>query len=126
MVYFTLMKKKILLAEDDEPIVEVVKIILQNEGYEVLTADRGEAVHAIVASDHPDMIILDIWLFGEDGGKIAKELKAKSQSQNIPLILMSANSETEKITRSVGANDFLLKPFNIEDLLYIVRKYIKS
>jgi len=123
---FYSMKKKILLAEDDQPIIEVVRIILQNEGYEVLVANHGEAVHTIVERDHPDMIILDIWLFGEDGGKIAKEIKAKSESRHIPLILMSANSETEKITQAVGANDFLLKPFNIEDLLYIVRKYIKS
>lgn len=120
------MKKKVLIAEDDKAIIEVVKIILENEGYEVLTADQGEIVHKTIAQHNPDVILLDIWLYGEDGGQIAKEIKAKTKTKHIPIVLMSANNETEKITKEVGANDFLLKPFNIDDLLYIVRKYIKS
>lgn len=120
------MKKKILIAEDDKAIVEVVKIILENEGYEVLFADQGEAVHKAVIEYKPDMILLDIWLFGEDGGEIAKEIKSKSHSKSIPLVMMSANNETEKITKETGANDFLLKPFNIDDLIGIVRKHTKS
>lgn len=120
------MKKKILVAEDDKAIIEVVKIILENEGYDVLMADQGEAIHQAISKHSPDMILLDIWLFGEDGGQIAKTIKSKSHTKDIPLVLMSANNETEKITKEVGADDFLLKPFNIDDLLYIVRKYIRS
>jgi DNA-binding response OmpR family regulator len=120
------MKKKILVAEDDKAIIEVVKIILENEGYEVLTADQGDTVYKAVDEYAPDMILLDIWLFGEDGGKIAKTIKAKANMKHIPLVMMSANNETEKITKEAGADDFLLKPFNIEDLLYMVKKYTKS
>ena len=120
------MKKKILVAEDDKAIIDVVKIILESEGYEVLTADQGETVHKIIKHHKPDMILLDIWLYGEDGGEIAKKIKATSEAKDMPIVLMSANNETEKITKRVGANDFLLKPFNIDDLLYIVRKYVKS
>src|SRR5579863_3467641 len=113
------MKKKILIAEDDRAIIDVVKIILENEGYEVFTADQGEIVHKTIDEQMPDAVLLDIWLYGEDGGQIAKEIKGKSKTKHIPVILMSANNETEKITKQVGADDFLLKPFNIEDLLYI-------
>jgi len=120
------MKKKVLIAEDDKAIVDVVKIILENDGFEVYTANQGKAVHETIAQHSPDMILMDIWLFGEDGGKIAKQLKSKSETKIIPLVLMSANNATEKITKEVGADDFLLKPFNIDDLLYIVRKYAKS
>lgn len=120
------MKKKILVAEDDKAIIEVVKIILENDGYEVLTADQGEIVHKTIKEHKPDVILLDIWLYGEDGGQIARHIKTKSATSHIPIILMSANNETEKITKEVGANDFLLKPFNIDDLLYIVRKYSGS
>jgi DNA-binding response OmpR family regulator len=120
------MKKKILIAEDDKAIIEVVKIILENEGYEVFTADQGKAIYEVIDKNSPHLVLLDIWLFGEDGGEIAKTIKGKSQSKNIPLILMSANNETEKITKAVGADDFLLKPFDIDDLLHIVRKYITS
>ena len=120
------MKKKILVAEDDKAIIEVVKIILENEGYEVITADQGAHVYKAVETHAPDMILLDIWLFGEDGGQIAKTIKSKAHTKNIPLIMMSANNETEKITKESGADGFLLKPFNIEDLIYIVRKHTKS
>ena len=120
------MKRKILVAEDDKAIVDVVKIILESEGYDVFTADQSKIVHETIALHNPDMILMDIWLFGEDGGQIAKTIKSKSQTKDIPLVLMSANNATEKITRQVGADDFLLKPFNIDDLLSIVRKYVKS
>jgi DNA-binding response OmpR family regulator len=120
------MKKKILIAEDDKAIIEVVRIILENEGYEVFQASQGEQVHAAIDKHSPDMILLDIWLFGEDGGQIARVIKGKPKTKDIPLVMMSANNETEKITKESGADDFLLKPFNIEDLLYIVKKHIKS
>jgi DNA-binding response OmpR family regulator len=120
------MKKKILIAEDDKAIIDVVKIILEGEGYDVLTADQGDVVHKVIHQENPDIVILDIWLFGEDGGEIAREIKTNPQTKHIPLVLMSAHNETEKITKSVGADDFLLKPFDIDDLLSIVRKHIKS
>lgn len=120
------MKKKILIAEDDKAITEVVKLILDNEGYEVFTADQGKIIYKIVDKNKPDIILLDIWLYGEDGGQIAKHIRSKNETKHIPIVLMSANNETEKITKEVGADDFLLKPFDIDELLHIVRKYIGS
>ncbi|MBA3723341.1 MAG: response regulator [Candidatus Levybacteria bacterium] len=120
------MKKKVLVAEDDKAIIEVVRIILENEGYEVITADQGERVYKAVDMHLPDMILLDIWLFGEDGGEIAKNIKGKPHTKHIPLVMMSANNETEKITKESGADGFLLKPFNIDDLLAMVKHHTKS
>ncbi len=117
------MKKKILIAEDDRAILEVVKIILENEGYDTLPVDREEAIRELFKTEFPDLILLDIWLSGEDGGKIAKSLKANNATSHIPVIIMSANNETEKIAKESGADDFLLKPFNLDDLLHVVKKY---
>ena len=117
------MKKKILLAEDDQAIVEVVKIILEQDGYAIIAADSEQAIHAALDEHKPDLILLDIWLSGHDGGEIAKLLKAKRETQHIPIIMISANNETEKIAKESNADDFLLKPFDIDDLLRIVRKY---
>lgn len=119
------MNKKILVAEDDRSILEVVKIILEQEGYTTVYADKEEVIYKIIKDEKPDLILLDIWLGGSDGGKIAKTVKSDKQSKHIPIIMISANNETEKITKEAGANDFLLKPFNIEDLLNIVRKHLK-
>jgi CheY-like chemotaxis protein len=118
------MKKKILIAEDDKAIIEVVKIILENEGYIIIATDREEAIYDALKEHTPDLILLDIWLSGEDGGQIAKHLKEKEDTKHIPIVIMSANNETEKITKDAGADDFLLKPFNIDDLLYIVKKHL--
>ncbi len=117
------MNKKVLVAEDDQAILEVVKILLENEGFAIQTTDREERIYEILLEDPPDLILLDIWLSGHDGGKIAKDLKSSDKTKHIPIIMMSANNQTEKITKDSGADGFLLKPFNIDDLLHIVRKH---
>lgn len=117
------MTKKILIAEDDTAILEVMKIILEGEKYEIISTDDKNTIYSLVLSQKPSLILLDIWLSGYDGGKIAKTLKANNETKNIPLIMISANNETEKITKESGANDFLLKPFDIDDLINIVKKY---
>jgi DNA-binding response OmpR family regulator len=119
------MKKKILVAEDDRAILEVVKIILEQEGFDTLFADREETIRSIIRDHKPDLILLDIWLGGSDGGKIAKSFKNDKQTKHIPIVMISANNETEKITKEAGADGFLLKPFNIDDLLQIVRKHLQ-
>ena len=120
------MNKKILVAEDDRAILEVVKIILEQEGYTTVFADKEDVIYKIIKEQKPDLMLLDIWLGGSNGGKIAKTIKSDKQTQHIPIIMISANNETEKITREAGADDFLLKPFNIDDLLNIVRKHVKT
>ncbi len=114
------MAKKILIAEDDEAILDVVKSILESEGHTVLIPRDEHHLYKIVHEEVPDLILLDIWLQGADGGKIAKNLKAKPATKDIPVILMSANNSTERIAKEAGADGFLLKPFALEELLNII------
>lgn len=120
------MNKKILIAEDDKAISEVVTIILEQEGFRTVFADKEEVIYKILKEQEPDLMLLDIWLGGSDGGKIAKTVKSNKHTKHIPVIMISANNETEKITKESGADDYLLKPFNIDDLLHIVHKHLKS
>ena len=115
--------QKILIAEDDRAILDVVKLLLENEGYEILISENEASVYELLVKNHPSLILLDIWLGGSDGGKIARQLKSQTSTKDIPVVMMSANNETEKITKASGADDFLLKPFNIDDLLHVVKKY---
>jgi DNA-binding response OmpR family regulator len=117
---------KILVAEDDHSILEVIKIILEGEGYQIISTNEQDMVLRLISEYKPNLILLDIWLSGHDGGKIAKHLKSKQETKYIPIILISANNETPKITIESGADDFLLKPFDIDDLLKIVKKYMKK
>lgn len=118
------MSKKVLIAEDDKAILEVVKIILQDGGYEVIAIEDGEQVLPAIQQHQPHIVLLDIWMAGSDGGEIAKNVKKNEKTKHIPIVMVSANNETEVIAKQVGANDFLQKPFNIDDLLQVIQKHI--
>lgn len=118
------MNTKILVAEDDEAIIEVMKIILQDANYTVFTADNSTDIKTIIAEQNPHVLLLDIWLSGENGGDIARGLRADEKTKKLPIIMISANNETEKIAKEVGAQGFLQKPFNIDELLAIVDKQL--
>ncbi len=109
-------KQKILVADDDLAILDVIKMILEDEGYEVQVVSNGEAVLSLT-TELPDLILLDIWMSGRDGGEICRTLKNQKHTSHIPVILISANKDTAEIARSVGAEDFIAKPFEIADLL---------
>ena len=114
--------KKILIADDDPAIVDALRMMLEIEGYEVQTTVNGETVR-MVKDALPDLILLDIWMSGQDGRDIAKHLKNQRETQHIPIVMISANKDAEQIARESGANDFLSKPFDIDDLLEMVQKY---
>lgn len=118
------MKKKVLIAEDDPAILEVMNIILTDASYEVVAVDDGDSILPTIQDHIPDIILMDIWMGGKDGGEIAKEVKKNETTMHIPIIMISANNETEKIAKLAGADDFLQKPFNVDDLLFIVNKHI--
>ncbi len=113
---------KILVGEDDQAISEVVKIILEGEGHQVISATDAKQFQSSL-SQKPQLILLDIALGGADGGKITQKLKKDSSFQSIPLIIMSANTNTEKIANDSGADGFLLKPFEMDQLLAVVKSY---
>jgi CheY-like chemotaxis protein len=119
-----MVKKKILIAEDDHSILEVMGIILTDAGYSTLTVDDGNGLIKRIEAYQPDLLLLDIWMGGKDGGEIAKQLKSHDVLKSIPIIIISANNDTEKIAKKAGADDFLQKPFNVDDLLDIVKRYL--
>lgn len=116
--------KTIVVGEDDHAIIEVVKIILEDAGYEPIGVTEASSIIKTVHNVMPALILMDIWMSGEDGGDIAKELKKDNKTSQIPIIMISANNETEHIAKSAGAEGFLQKPFNMEDLIAIVEKYV--
>lgn len=114
----------ILLGEDDKAIVDIVKIILEGEGYSVSEAKNETEVLKLAETSTPQLILLDIGLAGSDGAQVARKLKQKDSTKNIPLIMVSADSATETIAKKVGADGFLLKPFEVDDLIKTARQYL--
>lgn len=118
------MHKTILLAEDDHAIHEVVTIILEGEGYRVLHAMTEAEVFTSIKKEVPHLLLLDIGLGGSDGKNIAQQLKNNAETQSIPIVIVSANAETEAIAKESNADGFLAKPFELETLIAIAKKFI--
>ncbi len=113
--------KKILIADDDPGILEVIQLMLEDDGYEVVIINDYKNTEQIQAHN-PDLILLDIWMSGVDGTSICRELKSKDETKNIPIIMVSANKDTEALSLECGAEDFISKPFDIDFLLNKVEK----
>lgn len=116
------MIKKVLIVDDDYSIVDVVEIILKDAGFEVINTTQGSEAILLALKEKPDLILLDILMSGFDGREITKKLKRNGRTKNIPVIIMSANKFTKEIAKQIGADDFILKPFEMSDLLAKVRK----
>lgn len=110
--------KKIIIVDDDVAILDSLGLMLDIEGFEVAAFERGSEIFSWVEKDaKPDAIILDMWLNNEDGREICKALKNKEATKNIPVIIMSASRGLEKTAIDSGANAFVSKPFNIDDIV---------
>ena len=118
-------KHKRLVVVDDEPdILEFLKVVLEDEGYAVVTSEKGEYLEQLHNSDLPDLILLDVLLSGKDGRQIAQYLKSQAETRHIPIIMFSAHTGIETAVRKAGAEDFLSKPFDIGDLLSKVAMHL--
>ncbi|MBA3788921.1 response regulator transcription factor [Patescibacteria group bacterium] len=116
------MAKKILLADDDLAILDATKMLLELEGYEVQTTAEGVTVKEMI-EQLPDLLLLDIWMSGQDGKKICKKLKANKSTKHIPIVMISASRDVEDSARAAGADAFMTKPFEMNDLLARVKEY---
>ncbi len=117
-------RKKILVVDDEPDILEFLQVILEEEGYEVLTSDKGEFLVQLHNGGLPDLILVDILLSGKDGREIVRHLRSQEETKQIPIIMISAHPSSEETAREAGANDFLSKPFEIDELLTKVAKYL--
>jgi DNA-binding response OmpR family regulator len=116
--------KKIMIADDDPGIVDAVEMLLEFEGYNVTTTVDGSTV-LDMQDELPDLLLLDIWMSGEDGRDICRRLKAMQSTKNIPVIMVSASRDIKQSAIDAGADDFLAKPFEMNELLAKIEKLIR-
>jgi DNA-binding response OmpR family regulator len=116
------MNKKILVVDDDPSILEVINLILSENNYDVCTSPDGHVFENLKCA--PDLIVLDVLLSGEDGRDIIKKLRKDKITHDIPVVMYSAHPSAGAQVKKLGANDFIAKPFEIEDFLKVVKKNI--
>lgn len=118
---------KVLVVDDEEYIQHILNFSFGAEGYEVITAADGEEAVTIARSEKPDIIVLDIMMPKMDGYEVCKQIKADPQTQNIPVILLTAKGREvdRKLGAEAGADDYVVKPFSPGRLIERVEGFIK-
>lgn len=119
-------KHSILLVEDEENLQEALRLNLELEGYEVTTCADGLEALKILSQEHFDLMVLDVMLPELDGISVCESVRLKQNP--IPILILSAkNSSADRVLGlKMGADDYLNKPFNLEELLLRVEKLIKK
>src|SRR5579859_6519220 len=110
-------QKKILVVDDEPDILEFLQELLEQEGYAVAVADKEEYLEKLHDGGLPDLILIDVLLSGKDGREIVKHLKSQQETRHIPVIMFSAHPSAEGTARAAGADDFVAKPFELDELL---------
>ncbi len=116
-------KKLILIVDDDEHINKVLKLTLESEGYDVMSAMSAEEAFGYIGFRKPDLIICDIMMPEKDGHAFLKELRENPENGDIIVIMLTALSDFENIRKTVSAGvyDYLTKPIEAPKLIGIVR-----
>ena len=110
-------KEKILIVDDEEHIVELLKFNLQSAGYEVMEANNGIDALKIANENKPSLMLLDLMLPGMDGFDVCKEIKRNNEMKNTSIIMLTAKGEElDKILGlELGADDYITKPFSVRE-----------
>ncbi len=121
-------KPKILVVDDDLFIRKPLESILEQGGFEAMTAANGEQCLEMLEHDRPDLIILDVVMPGPDGYEVCKAIKGEARYAEIPVILMSSRARPCDQQRGLelGATGFVRKPYMPEELLRQVRKILAN
>lgn len=119
------MANRILLIDDELDLAEVTKMRLKNSGYEVINASSAEEAFEFMKNNVPDLILLDLLLPGIQGEEVCKQLKSNDRLKKIPVILFTASaSDIPKVTKEIAADDYVMKPFEPEELLNKIKRFI--
>lgn len=115
--------KKVLIIDDDIDILESMQFVLEEEGYVVKTISSGQNLISEASSFNPEVILLDYLISGLSGIDICKDLKNDARTKEIPVIFISAHPQAKSISLDAGADYFLAKPFEIEEMLTTLKTF---
>src|SRR6516162_7434606 len=121
------MKANILIVEDEDALALLLRYNLEAEGYEIETVARGDEADLLLTESVPDLVILDWMLPGLSGIEICRRLRARERTRELPVIMVTGRSEEAERVRgfSVGADDYVVKPFSTPELMARVRGLLR-
>jgi DNA-binding response OmpR family regulator len=118
------MATRVLIAEDDLHIVELLTFVLEREGYAVAAAVDGEAAIEHLRRDPPDLLILDVMLPRLNGFEVLETIRADAKLKDLPVIVLTAKGQTQdrRTAEELGIDEFMTKPFSNRDVVATVRR----
>ncbi len=116
------MAYKILVVDDEPPIVRLMEFILARQGHEMLVAVNGEQALEKIRAHKPDLVLLDIMMPRIDGYEVARQVRADPETATLPIIMLSAKAQEDDIRKGVdiGVDEYITKPFSPEHLVHVV------
>jgi two-component system phosphate regulon response regulator PhoB len=121
------MTARILIVEDEEPLTLLLRYNLEAEGYAVDTAARGDDAEVRLKEAAPDLVVLDWMLPGMSGIELCRRLRARTETERLPIIMLTARGEESERIRGLatGADDYIVKPFSVPELLARIRALLR-
>lgn len=113
-----------MVCDDDHAILEVVELMLEIDGYDVIKVDDSTKLLEKLRTDCPDLLLLDLWMPVISGEQILKSLRSDDSLKNLPVVMFSASLDGASIAEQADANAFLPKPFDMEKLSSIVNQVL--
>ena len=110
-------KSLILVLDDDPDICIMIKMVLDYYGYDAMDAENEENARKIISSNHVDLLIMDMLLSGVDGTDICRQLKQDKKTSSMPILMFSAHPTAKETCLAAGADDFISKPFEMNDMM---------
>jgi two-component system, OmpR family, phosphate regulon response regulator PhoB len=121
------MTARIMIVEDEEPLTLLLRYNLEAEGYAVDTAARGDEAEVKLKEAAPDLVVLDWMLPGMSGIELCRRLRARAETERLPIIMLTARGEESERIRGLatGADDYIVKPFSVSELLARIRALLR-
>jgi two-component system response regulator VicR len=121
------MTKKIMIVDDEPDTVDLVKLVLETEGYEILVAYSGQEALDMIKVNPPDLVLLDIMMPQMDGWMVRKKIVGNEETKNIPVVMLTAKAQPiDKMIglHVVGVTDYITKPFGRKELINSVKRIV--
>lgn len=115
--------KRIMIFDDDTDILEILTYLLKEKGWEVYTQTTCDNIIEAVADRKPDIILMDNWIPGTGGVVATQTLKQHPVYGRVPVVYFSANNDIEKLSQQAGADAYLAKPFDLDELEEIISQF---
>jgi two-component system, OmpR family, phosphate regulon response regulator PhoB len=121
------MSARVMIVEDEEPLSLLLRYNLEAEGYEVDVISRGDEAEITLKESPPDLIVLDWMLPGLSGIELCRRLRARTETERLPIIMLTARGEESERVRGLatGADDYIVKPFSVPELLARIRALLR-